>query len=211
MSSMHDARLEGMSIVRIHSDDPFAPATAKLSIVKDGTALFLEQLSDGERRLLLLVADTARRAVILNPGMEEPLQSPGILMVDEIELHLHPTWQRTAVGALRATFPNMQLILTTHSPHVLASVPDRSVILLKDGKVLQGARVYGRDTQSVLSEVMDTPPRPDAVLKRIQELYAWMEPHPRKAKKRLKDLEAEIGADDPELVRARAMFEFMGR
>lgn len=96
-------------------------------IFDDGTEAPWSALSDGYHVFLGLVADIARRAVTLNDhlGAEAPLKSTGVVLVDEIDLHLHPKWQRTVVQGLRNAFPNIQFVLTTHSPQVIGSVENR--------------------------------------------------------------------------------------
>lgn len=211
LSHLHDSRLSGLKVVRFRGADPLTPAHGELAIDKDGHQLMLSQLSDGERRLVLLVADIARRMTILNPGMSEPLRTPGVILIDEIELHLHPLWQRTVIAALQAAFPNVQLVLTTHSPQVLASVPDECVFLLKDGTVLPGhPRVKGRDSNTILEAVMDASARPTEVQAKLDALYDLIDRAPADARAKLTELEAELGHDEPELVRARAMMEFVG-
>jgi predicted ATP-binding protein involved in virulence len=108
--------LDGFSDVRVEE------APLRLSVTKFGQRLNLEQLSDGERSLLAIVADLVRRLSLANPEIDDPLQGAGVVLIDEIELHLHPTWQRTVVGKLRTTFPNVQFIGTTHSPFVIQSL-----------------------------------------------------------------------------------------
>ena len=78
------------------------------------------QMSDGYKIMTAMVADIAARMAMANPHMDDPLFSPGIILVDEIDLHLHPKWQRTVVAGLTDTFPNAQFIATTHSPVVVA-------------------------------------------------------------------------------------------
>jgi predicted ATP-binding protein involved in virulence len=82
-------------------------------------------LSDGFRNMVAMVADIAVRCATLNPQLaaEAALQTPGVVLVDEIDLHLHPKWQRRVVGDLLAAFPNIQFIATTHSPFVIQSLP----------------------------------------------------------------------------------------
>lgn len=210
LSHLHGARLKGLRVIRSRGTDPRKPVTAgRLAMEKDGHVLFVEQLSDGERRLVLLVADTARRMVVLNPKMEQPLDTEGLLLIDEIELHLHPQWQRTVIGALQAAFPKMQMVVATHAPAVLATVPNESVVILHEGKVLAGSvQVFGRDPNTILESVMDTPLRPDAVQKKLDALFAAIDrgTHP---KKLMKELEAMIGSDDPDLVRARALLHLL--
>jgi len=81
----------------------------------------IAQLSDGYRAVLGLVVDLARRAAQLNPhlGAEAATRSPGIVLIDEIDLHLHPAWQRRMLARLHVAFPQMQFIVTTHSPAVV--------------------------------------------------------------------------------------------
>ncbi|MCB9705854.1 MAG: AAA family ATPase [Myxococcales bacterium] len=211
LSHLHQSGLGNLKVIRFHSHDPLQPAKGQLAIDKNGHELMLTQLSDGERRLVLMVADIARRMAVLNPSLDETLRSPGIILIDEIELHLHPRWQRTVIGALQAAFPNVQFIIATHSPQVLASVPDECVVLLKDGKALPGhPRVRGRDTNTILEEVMEASARPPEIQARIDEIYELIERHPDDAHARLEELEAELGEDEPELVRARAMMDFVG-
>ena len=78
----------------------------------------LSQLSDGVRNMVSLIADLAYRSVRLNPhlGEEAARLTPGILLIDEIDMHLHPRWQQLVVDLLQKTFSAMQMILTTHSP-----------------------------------------------------------------------------------------------
>lgn len=210
LSTLHGVKLGTLSVIRSHGDDPLKPPKGRLAIEKNGHQLFIEQLSDGERRLILLVADTARRMVVLNPKMEDALETEGLLLLDEIELHLHPQWQRTVIAAIRAAFPRLQFVFATHAPAVLATVPNECVVVLDDGKVLPGTpQVFGRDPNTILSTVMDTPLRPDDVQAELDALFSELDAHPRKAKNRLKKLEERLGADDPDLVRARALMRFM--
>lgn len=210
LSKLHGSRLHDLTVLRSRGANPLEPAAGRLAITKDGHQLFIEQLSDGERRLILLVADTARRMVVLNPKMEDALETEGLLLLDEIELHLHPQWQRTVIAAIRAAFPRLQFVFATHAPAVLATVPNECVVVLDDGKVLPGTpQVFGRDPNTILSTVMDTPLRPDDVQVELDALFSELDAHPRKAKNRLKKLEERLGADDPDLVRARALMRFM--
>ncbi len=93
-------------------------------------------LSDGERNLLAMVADMAFRCVTLNPhlGKESISMSPGIILIDELDLHLHPLWQKTIISNLKKTFPNIQFITTTHSPFIIQELDDGELIKL-DGEI----------------------------------------------------------------------------
>jgi len=101
-----------------------------LVIFKDENEFSLDQLSDGERMIITLVAEIARRLVIANK--ENPLQGVGVVLIDEIELHLHPSWQRLVVKALEKTFPNLSFIFTTHSPLILSSLRRKSIKVVRN-------------------------------------------------------------------------------
>jgi predicted ATP-binding protein involved in virulence len=125
---------------------------SEMFIDKQEKPFKLGQLSSGEKRLLMLVTDLARRLAIANPGLgENALEGEGIILIDEIDLHLHPQWQRRVLPALTQTFPNCQFIVTTHSPQVLSEVPRESVFILEDGKLLESSpHTRGRDSNSIL-------------------------------------------------------------
>lgn len=87
--------------------------------------LKVSQLSDGVKNMLAMVADIAYRCALLNGhlGQWAAVSTEGIVMIDEVDMHLHPSWQQTVLGSLTKAFPNIQFIVTTHSPQVLSTVP----------------------------------------------------------------------------------------
>ena len=97
--------------------------------------LLLSQLSAGYRNMLALVMDFARRLAQANPDMENPLAAEAILMIDELDLHLHPTWQQKIIPDLKKVFPNTQIIATTHSPEVVTTVKQNQVKILEDYQI----------------------------------------------------------------------------
>lgn len=113
--------LDGFSDLRVRR------APMRMTISKGGEVLELNQLSGGEKCLLAMVGDIARRLAMANPTLEDPLSGAGIVLIDEIELHLHPGWQRRIIGALQETFPGCQFIVTTQSPEVIGQVRPESV------------------------------------------------------------------------------------
>jgi len=92
-------------------------------------------VADGVRSILTIIIDLVWRASTLNPqlSLEEAIRIPGIILIDEIDLHLHPAWQRRAITLLRSTFPNVHLIVTTHSPFVIKELPKSALVNL-DGR-----------------------------------------------------------------------------
>jgi predicted ATP-binding protein involved in virulence len=142
-----------------------------------GTAIrmHLDQLSDGYQVMLGVVMDFALRLAVANPPQNEqddPLQSRAILMIDEVDLHLHPLWQQRVIPDLRRTFPNTQLILTTHSPQVATTVPAKSLRILKDGVLHEApAGTEGAEAERLLEDVFLVNPRPDLPMSRKLNRY----------------------------------------
>lgn len=141
-----------------------------LGLQKNGINFQLEQLSDGEKILILTVADIARELTVLNQNEEKSpqdiLNNAGIVLIDEIDLHLHPRWQANVLTALNKTFPNIQFFVTTHSPQVLASIPTECVFILDKG-VIKRARhnLFAQDPNLILESIMNTSKRPKSVKK----------------------------------------------
>lgn len=128
----------------------------------------LSMLSDGVRNMIALVADIAHRCVRLNPqfGEEAARLTPGILLIDEVDMHLHPRWQQLVMDLLRKAFPSMQMVVSTHSPHVLSTVDKSSirVIHLQDGQGLLATPAFqtrGVVSADVLATIMDVDPVPE--------------------------------------------------
>lgn len=94
----------------------------RLEVRKGTEVLDIRQLSDGEKSLMAMIGDLARRMALANPGRTDALAGSGVVLIDEVELHLHPAWQRTVLPCLLKTFPNVQFLVTTHSPLVLAQL-----------------------------------------------------------------------------------------
>lgn len=101
-----------------------------MKVKKSGKEIRVDLLSDGEKCTLALFGDLARRIAIANPNRENPLEGEGIVLIDEIELHMHPSWQRRVLGVLQEVFPNIQFIITTHSPQVLSEADNNYNIFL---------------------------------------------------------------------------------
>lgn len=106
----------------------------RLVLTKDDLLLDVQQLSQGEKTILTLVGDLTRRLVLLNPKLNNPLHGKGIVLIDEVDLHLHPSWQQSIIGKLQNTFPNVQFIITTHSPQVVSTVPSKCLRILEEVK-----------------------------------------------------------------------------
>ena len=143
---------------------------------------------------MALVGDIARRLAIMNPSLSNPLEGAGIVLIDEVDLHLHPQWQRRLIHQLTETFPNCQFILTTHSPLVISDTKDILCYVLDDGELEERNGLYGLDANQVLLDVMDTDARNSEVQDRLDRLLDLL--HDKKLKE-AKALFESLSADLP--------------
>lgn len=178
--------LPGVSSLALHEGRP-----PRFSVAKDNQTLFLEQLSDGERGLLALVFDLTRRLAIANPGSDNPIvEGVALVLIDEIELHLHPKWQRNAIKRLPAIFKNCQFVITTHSPQVIGEVQARCVRLLsiKGGRVISEVpgMAYGADSNWILNVLMGADEMNEDVEKELEHIASLI------SERKLKDARAKI-------------------
>lgn len=127
-----------------------------MSVDKSGDTYNVAQLSQGEKSLMALIGDIARRLAVMNPDLANPLEGEGIVLIDEVDMHLHPKWQRTLINQLSETFPACQFVLTTHSPLVISDSKDVLTYLIKDDELKQLPPLYGEDANTVLLDIMDT-------------------------------------------------------
>ena len=173
---------------------------------ENGHAAPWSELSDGYHVFIALVADIARRAVMLNEfdGAEAPKRVEGVVLIDEIDLHLHPRWQREALPRLRDVFPKLQLIITTHSPQVLSSTENRQVRRLVHGR-LQEHQVFveGRDTNAILCDLMHTDERDERGVVELNRLHRAIDQGDHVGAERIyRELAERWGDNDPALIRA---------
>ena len=148
----------------------------RMTVKKNGMELNVLQLSDGEKCLLALVGDLARRLSLLNTDKKNPLHGEGVVLIDEIDLHLHPRWQRAVVGSLERTFPNCQFIVTTHSPQIVGELRPEAVLVLRDGGFIGHAeRTLGLTSGEILEELMEGAARNREFQSEISEIERAIE------------------------------------
>jgi predicted ATP-binding protein involved in virulence len=190
-----------------------------MTVFKQDKELIINQLSDGGKCLLVMVSDLARRLAIANPGIADPLQGEGIVLIDEIELHFHPKLQRGILPTLSSTFPNCQFIVSTHSPQIVSDVqPDAIYLLQQTPTGLTASHAvssYGRDSNQILEDLMGVPDRPKHIKSKLQQLFRLIDDGNLDAAQELKkQLEMQIGLDEPEFAKADVMIgrkEILGR
>ena len=171
----------------------------------------LSEMSDGYRNMLSMVADIAYRMALLNPQLLDKVteKTSGVVLIDEIDLHLHPAWQRHIVGALKKIFPKVQFIVSTHAPSVISSVPQDEIVILENHQVRKAEMpTYGKDANSILKTVMDVPERPDYIAEKLTTFYKCLSQNDLKqARKMIDEIKSVLGEDDPEVVGAETSLD----
>lgn len=170
-------------------------------IDKNGIPLSIYQLSDGERGVLSLVLDIAKRLAQANPVLSNPLNSgKGVVLIDELDLHLHPKWQRSVVENLIRTFPHCQFIATTHSPQIVPSIEPERIQLISGTNVINPDRSLGMDSNWILRNLMDAEDRPEVSSEAINNVEKLINAGDfKQARIRIKESK-EKGIDLPEWV-----------
>ena len=148
--------------------------SAKSIVVEiSGKRVDFASLSDGERSFICLFTDIARRMCLLNPQLGDKViaETEGIVLIDELDVHLHPAWQRKIVKGLQGAFPKVQFIVTTHSPQILSEVSPQNILLLQNGKVVRPDQAKGLTSDEILRNVMGTEDRPDFAKESLDKVY----------------------------------------
>ncbi len=174
-------------------------------------------LSAGQRTMLALVADIAIKAVTLNShllgtGDAQLLltTTPGVVLIDELDVHLHPSWQRRVASDLKSTFPNIQFVCTSHSPQVIGEVPPEEIRVLDGETAMSPERSIGIDSNRILEELMDTPRRNEGFERELTDLFRTIDQEDFvDARTKLVALEKKLGTNDPEVTRARTLMSFL--
>lgn len=153
---------------------------AQMVAVKHHTELSIAQLSEGEKCVLAMTGDLARKLAIANPSRENPLEGEGVVLIDEVDLHLHPSWQGRMMPLLFRTFPNIQFIVTTHSPKVLSEIKDEANIfeIYQDGNAINVRKqdpMNGWDINHIMRDFMHTDILNEETQKLIDEIYNCIE------------------------------------
>ena len=181
----------------------------RMELTKNDETFDLNQLSDGEKNLIALIGDIARRLTMANPDINNPLEVEGIILIDEIDLHLHPKWQRIVAQKMPDIFPNCQFFISTHSPQVISHIKPESIFVLQnidnEIQIMRPSETYGMSIDRVVELVMDDYARAEKPRKDLDMLFELIE---RKnfgeAKKLLSKLKKDM-CTDPDIIRAEAL------
>lgn len=171
------------------------------------------ELSDGYQNTLGLVADIAYRMAQLNPQFLDNVlkETSGVVLIDEVDLHLHPKWQKYILNTLHKIFPCVQFIVTTHSPSIISSANKEHLIILDHNQCYPyGNEVYGKDVNSILFEVMETTSRPDEIENMLHEFDECIDDENiDKAKEILNSLRQKLGDNNKDVITKEITLDFM--
>ena len=184
----------------------------RMDVEKRNQRITVNQLSDGEKCLMAMVGDLARRMAIANPLRDDPLTGNGVILIDEIDLHLHPKWQRIVITKLPEVFPNCQFLISTHSPSIITHVRPESLYLLStESGQLEATRPsesYGKTVDRILEDLMELETtRPTIVKRAISDIYELIDGGKFDiARESIAKLKEQIH-DDSDLVKAEVLIK----
>lgn len=183
----------------------------RMTVVKGNKKLRVEQLSDGEKCTLALVGDLARRIALANPGLKNPLFGRGVVLIDEIELHMHPRWQRRIINVLKEVFPNIQFVITTHSPQVLGELgEDMNILSIEssddDVSINNIPSLIAWDSNYILEEFMGAKSINSEIKNFITDMYHNIEnKHYDEAEKMVYKLQSLTDAAHEDVIKAKIL------
>lgn len=167
----------------------------------------LHLLSDGTRIAITMVADIAHRMAKLNPHLfERVMETPGIILIDEIDMHLHPSWQTKIIDSLTRVFPNIQFFLTTHSPIIISHTRGKNLFVLDkiSGVIEPLTYSYGKGANSILREIMGVEERPIPILEKIKNINDYIDQQNLvRATELIDQLTQILGETDQEVVKVK--------
>jgi len=193
---------------------------------ENGDDILFKNLPAGYRRLFSMVFDIAYRAFILqlkgNPehifwtDLRKPEDVTGIVVIDEIDLHLHPALQQEVIQRFQRTFPNIQFIVSTHAPLVMSNVKqDENSQIYKlshnqSGYTIEPVQLYGMDISSITEYALETTPRNREIDQQLSNLFSLIDDEKyTEAKKELEKMREVFGSNLPELAKAQTMLDFL--
>jgi len=166
--------------------------------------------------LIYIVADIAKRLTIYSENKKDALKGVSLVLIDEIDLHLHPSWQKSVAKALSATFPNVQFVITTHSPLILNHLKTESILVLEDGKCIplsekyKSFNSYGADLEDILKIVQGTENLlPKDIQQKLDEINTKLnEGAIEEAKGLIENLKTLTDPNQPELKKAETQVQY---
>ena len=209
---------EGCNVI---SDMHIRPIKGKIYYyLTDGRVTDTENLSDGLRRLVNIALNLGFRCMLLNKGIyreEACAKTDGTVLIDEIDLHLHPTLQSIVVKGLQHAFPRIQFIITSHAPMIMTSIPsdDQNKIIKLEYDSLKGytafeTKLFGMDASTIIETELNLPSREATVQLKLDEIFNLIDAEKlNEAKVKLLKMQIDFGDNLPELAKAESMLNFL--
>lgn len=201
MSVMNDGEI---------SEIQFDKRNSELSYITGNNSLPIRFLSAGYQSLIWMVLDIAYRMAVLNPNLcDRTSSAPGVVLIDELDMHLHPKWQWKVIEALQTTFPNIQFVAATHSPILIASCKNGQLIRIENDEVTYDVSGYGMEINDVLRSAQQSKDIADAVKEQIDDVYTLIDHAKFKdAESEIIKLEEMLGSSHPEINKIKTAYEF---
>lgn len=175
--------------------------------INEEESIPIHLLSSGYQSVIWMVMDIAYRMAVLNPDLRKEItnKTPGIVLIDELDLHLHPKWQWKIIEALKTTFPSAQFITTTHSPLIIASCKnERLITISEEMEIDYGSSAYGYQVNDVLRYHQRSNERVQEIKEKFNVFYQAIDAEKYEdAQSMLDELLHELNDDDPDIVKAR--------
>ncbi len=184
--------------------------SSELCYAENGTLMPIRSLSAGYQSIIWMVLDIACRMSVLNPQLlEQTYLTSGVVLIDELDMHLHPKWQWNVIAALQQTFPNVQFIAATHSPILIASCKEGHLIYVERESISYGPTEYGIEVNDVLTYTQGS----GAIVKRVKEdldsAYQLLEEGKlSEADAALQRMETLLGTEHTEVLKLRTALAF---
>lgn len=173
-------------------------------------SLPIRNLSSGYQSLIWMVLDIAYRMAVLNPDLLDKInETPGVVLIDELDMHLHPIWQWQIVKALKTTFPNVQFVAATHSPIIISSSEQDNLITIhKDGSIFYTKTPYGLDVNETLSVFQESYTMAEDVAMLFEKFYNSLDEEAYwDAEEHLNKIKEIAGENNPKVTEAQMAYE----
>jgi predicted ATP-binding protein involved in virulence len=209
---------DGCNII---SDVDIRPIQGKIYyILSDNRETDTDNLSDGYRRLINIVLDLAFRCMLLNKGiygLEACVKTKGTVLIDEIDLHLHPTLQSVVMKGLQKAFPNLQFIITSHAPMIMSSISletGNKIIKLQfsetNGYEANETKLFGMDASTIIETELNIPSRDANVQESLDSIFDLIDDENiEEARGKLNAMKEKFDGTIPELAKAESMINFL--
>lgn len=176
-----------------------------ITYTENGKTMLVNYLSAGYQSLLWMLMEISFRIALLNPEMSDYSQAEGIVLIDEIDMHLHPRWQWKILDALHSSFPKVQFIAATHSPIIISSFRNAKLLSIGQNGVEELSGAYAYSIDDVVAYKQGSSGIPQELWQRKKEFEdAFYQRDKQNSQKALDGMKELFGEDNTEVKRAEA-------